>query len=124
MIRESDSPYASPITLVKKKNRESRMCVEYRKLNAVILRDVYSLPSIADQIDRLGGHSYSTDLDQVLGYYQVPVAENSIAKTAFMTPDGHYEFIQMPFGPINTPAVFQRLMNRDYLYRPEQSRKA
>lgn len=112
IIREYNAPYASPITLVKKKTGDYRMCVDYRKLNAITVKDKYPLPLIDDQIDRFGGHRYYTGLDLASGYYQVPVAEDSIAKTAFITREGHYEFLTMPFGLTNAPAVFQRLMRK------------
>jgi len=111
IIRESSSPYASPILLVKKKNGEYRMCVDFRKLNAVTIKDKYPMPLIEEQIDKLGGSRYFTGLDLASGYYQVPVAADSVEKTAFVTPEGHYEFLRMPFGLTNAPAVFQRLMD-------------
>lgn len=88
------------------------MCIDYRRLNAITIRDQYPLPLICDQIDKLGGASYFTTLGLASGYYQVPVAEESIPKTAFVTADGHYEFLRMPFGLTNAPAVFQRLINK------------
>lgn len=88
------------------------MCVDYRKLNAVTVKDKYLLPLIKDQIDKLGGNRYFTGLDLASGYYQVPMAVDSIEKTVFVTPEGHYEFLRMPFGLTNAPAVFQRLMDR------------
>nr|XP_012145946.1 PREDICTED: uncharacterized protein LOC105663172 [Megachile rotundata] len=91
IIQESISPYASPITLVKKKTGEYRLCVDYRRLNAVTIRDQYPLPLIEDQIDRLGGYWYFTAIDLAAGYYQVAMSEEAIPKTAFVTPDGHYE---------------------------------
>lgn len=112
IIRESNSPYASPILLVKKKNNEYRLCIDYRKLNAITIKDKYSMPLIEEQIDKLGGNRYFTGLDLASGYYQVPVAADSIEKTAFITPEGHYEFLRMPFGLTNAPAVFQQLMDR------------
>ncbi|XP_043262439.1 uncharacterized protein LOC122403150 [Colletes gigas] len=112
IIRESTSPYASPIILVKKKNGEDRMCVDFRALNKITVKDRFPLPLIEDQLDRLGMGKYFTTLDMASGFYQVPIAEGSIAKTAFVTPDGHYEFLRMPFGLTNAPAVFQRAVNK------------
>lgn len=112
IIRQSESPYASPVLLVTKKTRGYWMCVDFRKLNAITVKDKYPIPLIDDQIDKLGGYRYFTGLDLTSGYYQVPVDENSIAKTAFITPEGHYEFLRMPFGLTNAPAVFQRMVNK------------
>jgi hypothetical protein len=87
------------------------MCVDFRRLNAVTVKDKYPLLIIEEQLDRLGGHQCFITLDLASGFYQVPVASDSIAKTAFVTPDNHLEFLRMPFGLTNAPAVFQRLMN-------------
>lgn len=85
IIRESSSPYASPVILVKKKTGDYRMCVDYRKLNAITVKDKYPLPLIKEQIDKLGGYRYFTGLDLASGYYQVPLATESVEKTAFIT---------------------------------------
>lgn len=111
ILEDSVSPFASPILLVRKSNGEIRMCVDYRALNRLTIKDKYPLPRVDDQLDRLRGQKYFISLDLFSGYYQVPVEEKSREKTAFVTPDGHYQFKRMPFGLCNAPSVFQRLMN-------------
>ncbi|KAJ8729978.1 hypothetical protein PYW07_017016 [Mythimna separata] len=110
VVRESMSDYASPVVLVKKKGGDYRLCIDYRALNACTVKDRYPLPHIDDQVTRLAGKSRFTTLDLAQGYYQVAMAEDSVHKTAFVTPSGQYEFLKMPFGLANAPAVFSRLI--------------
>lgn len=111
IIRESQSEYASPIILVKKKDGSDRMCVDYRALNRVTVKDRYPLPLIDDHIDRLGNFKYFTSLDMATGFHQIPISEESIHKTGFVTPEGHYEYLKMPYGLANSPVVYQRIIN-------------
>ena len=112
VIRPSSSPYASPVTLVPKKDGTTRLCVDYRKLNSVTVRDQYPLPQIQDIFDQIGGSTVFSTLDLKAGYWQLPMEEESIPKTAFRCHMGHYEFLRMPFGLTNAPSVFQRTMDK------------
>jgi hypothetical protein len=98
IIQESESPYASPVLLVKKKDGSDRLCVDFRALNRITVKYRFPLPLIEDQLDRLGNGTYFTALDMASGFYQIPIAADSVAKTGFVTPDGHYEYLGMPFG--------------------------
>lgn len=111
-IRESSSPWACPIVLVRKKDGSMRFCCDWRKLNQVTKKDAMPLPRINDMIDRLSKARFFTKLDFTSGFYQVPLASDAVEKTAFVTPDGHYEWLVMGMGLTNAPATFQRLMHR------------
>lgn len=111
IIRPSNSPWASPIVLVLKKDGTLRFCVDYHKLNAVTKKDSYPLPRIDDILDSLGNAKYFLSLDQCWGYWQIPVSEMGREKTAFLTYNGLYEYLVLPFGLNNAPSNFQRLMD-------------
>ena len=111
VIRESESPYASNVVLVRKKSGTLRFCLDLRHLNSLTIRDSYHLPSIDRTIDTLAGSRWFSVLDLKSGYWQVPLAEKDKAKTAFTVgPLEFWECEQMPFGLTNAPATFQRLM--------------
>ncbi|XDV46755.1 hypothetical protein PO909_016595 [Leuciscus waleckii] len=112
VVRESCSPYASPIVLVKKKDGSLRICVDYRQLNAKTRKDAFPLPRIEESLDALTGARWFSTLDLTSGYNQVPVSEGDKSKTAFCTPFGLFEWNRMPFGLCNAPSTFQRLMQR------------
>lgn len=110
IIRPSNSPYANPIVLVHKKNGELRLCIDYRELNKITIKDNFPTPLINDHLDRLRDKQYFTCLDLRNGFHHVRVAESSIKLTAFVTPLGQFEYLRMPFGLTNAPRVFQRFI--------------
>ena len=112
IVRESSSPYVSPLVVVKKKDGSNRMCVDYRKLNLITVADLAPMTTAEDLFGKLGKCQYYSTIDPSKGYWQIPVAEEDIQKTAFVTPDGCYEFLHMPFGMKNSGATLVRGMRK------------
>jgi len=112
VIQPSDSAWASPVCLVKKRDGTFRFCVDYRKLNAVSHKDAHPLSDIREALDSLKGAKYYISLDMLLGYWQVPLSERAKERSAFCCKRGLSEFARMPFGLSGAPATFCRAMQK------------
>ena len=110
IIRESNSPWASPICLVRKKSGKIRPCVDYRRLNEITKKDAFPLPRIQDCLDAVAGAKFLSTFDLTSGFHQIKIKESDIPKSAFCTKYGLYEYLTMPMGMTNSPAAFERLM--------------
>ncbi|KAA0060413.1 pol protein [Cucumis melo var. makuwa] len=111
-IRPSVSPWGAPILFVNKKDGSMRLCIDYRELNKVTVKNRYPLPRIDDLFDQLQGATVFSKIDLRSGYHQLRIKDGDVPKTAFCSRYGHYEFIVTSFGLTNAPAVFMDLMNR------------
>ena len=119
VIVDSHSPYAAPVVIVRKKDGEIRLCVDYRRLNAKTVGDAYPLPWIQESFDALVGAQFLSTLDLASGYHQIAMHPNDRHKTAFVTPMGLFEYTRMQMGLSSAPATFQRLMQSttDFIFQ-------
>jgi len=115
-IRPSTSPWGAPVLLVKKKDGSSRLCVDYRQLNKMTIKNKYPLPRIDDLMDQLHGSSVFSKIDLRSGYHQILVKSDDVQKTAFLSRYGHYDYVVMPFSVTNALTMFMDYTNM--IFRP------
>ncbi|GBG93517.1 hypothetical protein CBR_g72771 [Chara braunii] len=113
-IRPSSSPYGAPVLFVRKKNKDLRLCIDYRELNTQTVKNADPLPRIDDLLERLGGAKFFSKLNLKSGYHQLEIRQGDLYKTAFKTRYGHFEWLVMPFGLTNAPATFQAAMTTEF----------
>ena len=120
VIEPSNSEWASPVCLVKKKDGTYRFCIDYRRVNAVSRRDAFPIPDIQDALVNLRGSKYYITMDLLSGYWQLPMSDRAKERSAFCTKRGLFQFTRMPFGLSGAPRSFCRLMSislRDLLWK-------
>jgi len=119
VIQPSNSPWSSPVCMVRKKDGSFRFCIDYRRMNAVTVKDAFPVPDVKDALDSLRGAKYFATVDLLSGYWQLGMTDRARERSAFCTRRGLYEFTRMPFGLANAPPTFCRLMHsvlHDLLY--------
>ncbi|GBN01638.1 Retrovirus-related Pol polyprotein from transposon 297 [Araneus ventricosus] len=115
-VEPCSSEYSSPVVIVRKKNGTPRVCIGYRRLNKVVVKDRFPLPLIEDILDRLQGSRVFSTIDLKNAFFHVDVNKDSRKYTSFVIHEGQYQFLKVPFGLCNSPAVFQRYINT--IFRP------